>query len=286
MWFNPRIHSVSLLAKDVLGRAEKLRGGLHYESHELIVVNYHSTPKKFISHFARQAGFLAEHFHVIKPGELADYYEGKLQTNKCSLLFTFDDGLKNNLYAAEKLDQLGIKAFFFLVPGFIETPPAEQKDFYHKNIRPIVNPRIDNRAEDFMAMNWNELKALSARGHSLGAHTFTHTLLAQQSSAQNSHKEIANCKIFLEEKLMTSIDSFCSINNTLLSTGSKEKELIEKNYRYHFTTLPGLNAVDKNKLFIKRRNVECFWPTGAFYYALGKSDLSRWKERISQYNKL
>jgi peptidoglycan/xylan/chitin deacetylase (PgdA/CDA1 family) len=286
MWFDPRIHSASLLAKDLLGRAEKLRGGLRYNNNELIVVNYHSTPKKFIPQFLKQAEFLASHFHVIKPGELADYYEGRLHTGTCALLFTFDDGLKNNLYAAEKLEQVGLRAFFFLVPGFIETAAEEQKNFYLKNIRPVVNPRIDSREEDFTAMNWEELKALSARGHGLGAHTFTHTLVAQQSTEQNAHKEIVDCKPRLEEKLGVPIDSFCSINNTLLSTGAREKKLIEKNYSFHFTTLPGLNAPDKNKLFIKRRNVECFWPDGAFYYALGQSDLSRWKEKTDLYNKL
>jgi hypothetical protein len=73
-----------------------------------------------------------------------------------------------------------------------------------------------------------------------------------------------------------SITSYCSINNTLESTGPKEKKLIAENYTYHFTTFPGSNIHPKDPLFIKRRNIECFWLKGAMYYALGNWDLRRW----------
>lgn len=284
MLFDPRIHSFAQLAKSILGQLEKLRGGLNYPSKELLVLNYHSTPKKFIPNFQEQVQFLLQHFNILSPSHLRQYYAGNYSPDKCSLLFTFDDGLKNNLHAVRVLDENKIKALFFVVPGFIEA--ANQKEFYLKNIRPVVNTKIDREEEDFAALSWSNLSDLIKNGHAIGAHTLTHTLVAESSSAENSEREITGCGNILEKKLGVNPDSFCSINDTLVSTGKKEKALIEKNYSFHFTTLPGFNALHKNPLFIKRRNVECYWPNGAFYFALGKSDLKRWEKKIALYESL
>ena len=286
MFYHPSIHPSSLLAKSILGRFEKMLGRLQYDKEELLVLNYHSTPAKFINNFKKQVDIIRDHFDVIDPSDLKDYYEGKPANGKCRLLFTFDDGLKNNLHAARILSAAGIKALFFIVPAFIDTPPGEQEKFYLRNIRPRVNDRIDGKEEDLRAMSWEELKELARQGHGLGAHTLTHSLVAQSSSPENSRKEILECQKVIQERTGILADAYCSINNTLESTGKKEKEMIASAYQYHFTTLPGYNTVNKNKLFIKRRNVECYWPDGAFFYALGQSDLRRWASKIRVYDNL
>lgn len=265
---------------------EKLTGGLNYPDDELLVLNYHSTPRKFIPQFEEQIKFYKNHFDLITPHHLADHYNGTRKGNKCGLLITFDDGLKNNLYAAEVLESQNIKALFFIVPGFIDTPEQEQKKFYLKNIRPVVNEHIDQLEEDFQAMNWNELKQLCKKGHAVGCHTFNHTLSVNNTDAKNSENEIVSAKMVIEQKLDIKLSSYCSINNTLQSTGAFEKQLIRQNYTFHFTTFPGSNAHPKDPLFIKRRNVEVFWLDGSLYYALGKRDLSRWKNSINEYNAL
>lgn len=283
MLYNPQIHSLSLLAKSFLGRMEKLRGGLSYPNNELLVLNYHSTPKKYLHCLKAQLRFLTKHFSLIAPADLGAYFAGTLQTSKCKVLLTFDDGLKNNLYAVQELNDHGLKAFFFVVPAFIDTPVAAQKDYYVKHIRPRINPLIDSAPEDFEAMAWDDLKHLASHGHCIGAHTLTHTLIARASNPDNSRLEIAGCKTRMEQSLGLPVNSFCSINDTLLSVGAAEKELIARHYQYHFTTIPGSNADPKDPLFIKRRNVECYWPTGAYLYALGKADLKRWRTRLAQY---
>jgi peptidoglycan/xylan/chitin deacetylase (PgdA/CDA1 family) len=286
MLYNPRLHSFSLFAKGVLGRFEKLRGGLSYPNAELLVLNYHSTPKKYISCFREQLRFLTRHFTVIAPSDLPAYFAGTLETSKCKVLLTFDDGLRNNLYAVDEMNEFGLKAYFFVVPAFIDALPADQMKYYVQHIRPHINPRIDSQPEDFTALSWADLRLLASRGHTVGAHTYTHTLVASASGDSNSAREIESCKSVIEEALREPVLSFCSINNTLQSVGSREKKIIAANYRYHFTTLPGSNSVNKDPLFIKRRNVECFWPSGAFLYAIGQSDLKRWRAGIEAYEAL
>jgi len=283
MLYNPSIHSFSHLVKSLLGRIETISDGINYPTNELLVLNYHSTPKKFIPHFKKQVRWMSENFNIISPAELEAYYNGTYTSKKCSLLFTFDDGLANNRYAAEVLNEFKMKALFFVIPGFIDCGATQQKAFYLKNIRPIINSAIDHRPEDFSALSWEELQTLTKDGHMIGSHTLNHTLLANSSSAENSEKEIVHSKQVIENKISVPVNSFCSINNTLESVGKKEKEIIEKNYSFHFTTLPGYNAIEKNKLFIKRRNVECFWTMGSIFYAIGKSDLKRWQQKIDAY---
>ncbi len=281
-----KIHSFSHVLKSLLGNVEKYFGGLNYPANELIVVNYHSTPKKFLLQFEEQLMFYKKQFTIIDPAQLSDYYNGKLTSDKCHLLITFDDGLKNNLNAVEVMNKHKVKAFFFIVPGFIDTASTQQKEFYLMNIRPVVNPRIDNNEEDLTPLAWNEINELIQQGHMVGCHTLTHTLSVDNTNEGNSEKEILKSKSRIEEMTGVKLNSFCSINDTLKSTGALEKKLINLNYTFHFTTFPGLNSYDKDPHLIKRRNVEVFWLKGALYYALGKTDLKRWEKAIAEYRAL
>lgn len=287
MWFNPKIHSLPLLLKSVFGNIESLFFDITYSSSELIVVNYHSTPKKFSANFERQVKYFKRHFNIISPLELENFfYSEKFETDKCSLLFTFDDGLKNNLNAVNILEKYQVSAMFFVVPEFIDTPANKQKKYYLQNIRPVINYNIDNEDEDFTALSWEELRQLISKGHKIGAHTLTHTLIASKSDIKNSTNEILDCKKIIEKETNSEVNSFCSINNTSVSIGKTEKELIKEGYKFHFTTFPGLNQINKNPLLIKRRNIESFWLQGAVLYAIGKLDLKRWEGKIKLFSDL
>ncbi len=272
--------------KKVNGQLKRPFGGFMYNKDELFVVNYHSTPKKFMDNFESQVLFFKKHFNVINPFELEKFFFEKTKQTRCSLLFTFDDGLKNNLHAAKLLKKHGITAFYFLVPEFIETDKTKQKTYYTQHIRQYTNPYIDSESEDFDALSWDEINKLLSEGNRIGSHTYTHTLLAATSNNANSLVEIKNSKLYFENRTGSNINSFCSINNTLLSVGKLEKKMIAENYMFHFTTLPGYNGGNKNPLFIKRRNIECYWLAGAVYFALGKWDLFRWRGLIEKYEKL
>jgi peptidoglycan/xylan/chitin deacetylase (PgdA/CDA1 family) len=286
MRFKPSIHSPALGIKNLLGRFEKLFGK-GYDPLDLYVVNYHSTPLKFIPAFKEHLKYYLKNFRVISPQDLENFYNGiTKEHSKPSLLLTFDDGLKNNLFAATAMEEFGIKAFFFVVPEFIQTPEAEQKSYYLKYIRPVANPLIDSNIEDFIAMKWDDIRLLEKKGNLTGSHTFSHTLMSGESDLKNSEKEITLSKNVIEKELQKKIEAFCSINNTLLSVGETEKKLIKQHYRFHFTTLPGSNARINDPLFISRRNVEVYWPTGAFYYSLGNWDTERWNSKVEQYRKI
>ena len=282
MNINFKIHNPNHIVKNILGNIEYAFPHLGLQKNELTVVNYHGTQKKFLNNFRKQIDFFQKEFFIISPHQLNDFYSGKLVHDSLPLLLlTFDDGVKNNLYAINELESRGIKAFFFVIPDFINTPKDKQKDFFIRNIRPEINYGIDDKEEDFIAMSWDDLKTLQVKGHCIGSHTQTHTLITRQSTLENSIIEIKDSKVNIANALtspLTLTNSFCSINNTLESISSKEVSLIKENYQYHFTTIPGFNIPSSNPYYIKRANIESHWLSGSVKFALGKWDLKRWEK--------
>jgi hypothetical protein len=281
-----KIHPRNHLFKNILGKIEYAFSHLNLKKNGLYVVNYHGTQKKFLSNFKDQLLFYRKNFKIISPDQLTAFYGGRLDAVGPFLLLTFDDGIKNNLHAAALLNELQLHAFFFIVPKFINTPVESQKEYFTTCIRPNINPSIDSEAEDFQSFSWEDIATLMSQGHRIGSHTLSHTLVASTASIEKSILEIRSSRerILLQlDDISLEIDSFCSINNTLESIGEKEMKLIKDQYRYHFTTIPGVNLPSSNPLYIKRCNIESHWLPGAVKYALGKWDLKRWKKADEAY---
>jgi peptidoglycan/xylan/chitin deacetylase (PgdA/CDA1 family) len=269
-------------AKSLLGRWESLSVGLNYDPDELIVLCMHSTPANRMDDFARLVDWLTQRFRPVQPSETEAYFNGAPLKGP-GILFTFDDGLKNNLHAAQVLEEKGIRAYFFLVPDFIRA--GDGRAYYLQNIRPLVQKGIDHVEEDFTPMSPDDIRQLIDRGHAIGSHTMTHLLRAETVDDALTN-EIVNSREVLEEMFGVDVRSFCSPISTDISVSAKGKSLIDKNYTLHFTTFPGLNAEERNPRLVLRRNIEVHWPMGKIMFALGKRDLPRWTRKINDWKSL
>ncbi|MDQ3110652.1 MAG: polysaccharide deacetylase family protein [Bacteroidota bacterium] len=278
MNYNPAIHSSRHLVKNILGNAESILTEIPHPNDELLVLNYHGTPLKFMDNFKRQLSYFHEKYHFIKPSELPAYFDKKLTSGKPMMLLTFDDGIRNNLLAAEVLDQQKISALFFIVPEFVDAAQELQKDFFIKNIRPSINKEIDSAEEDLTSFSWEEINMLKQHGHEIGSHTMSHTLLSSSAPNEKSTYEISGAAKYISEKTGQPVISFCSPNDTLSSIGIPEMQLIIKNHQYHFTTYPGTNRT-RAPFFIKRVNVESHWMLGVVKRATGIWDRKRWENK-------
>ena len=266
------------MMKKLLGTCLHFAGNTDHLPNELIVVNYHSTPKEFISSFEKQLCFYEQSFEIVKPDILNQFFGSRSEhREKPMLLFTFDDGIKNNLYAVDVLQRRNVKALFSVIPAFIETAPLRQKDFLTSNVMTVVNPSVSHRTDDLSAMTWQDLRSLLSDGHAIASHSYTHRLRQLESTPENSEYEIVESKKLLESRLGCSIQSYTSPVNTLLSTGKAEMQLIKRNYSFHFSTFPGSNWSENDPYFIKRANAEAYWSLGIIKYSIGKFDWIRWK---------
>ncbi len=268
--------------KSCLGTIEYRFRPWNYKPNELVVLCMHSTPLQRIGRFESIIEFLSGHFKFLNPGQLGDYFAGKLQSGPY-VLFTFDDGLRNNIRAAESLEARGARAVFFVVPDFIDSP--DPKAYYLKNIRQKIDHRVDHELEDFTPIPIEDLVELQRRGHYIESHTMSH-LLRSTSTSPEIDREILGSKQWIISQLLLRATMFCSPIQTNFSVNANAKKQIGKEYDYHFTTFPGMNSEMLNPQLIFRRNIEVHWSLGQIKYSLGKADLARWKGEIALFQQL
>ena len=287
--YDNSIHSRAQLIKALLGKCVSWAPLMHARKNDLVVLNYHGTQKRFLNNFRLQVKFLQDRYHIISPSELEAFFKDgiKASNNKPSLLFNFDDGLRNNLYAAEVLHKYGIRALFFVVPEFVNCRHKSQAEFFQKNIKSMNQPRIDRTREDFMS--WHELEGLVAAGHEVGSHSSSHIMRAAGIDCRSRQYEIVESQRMIADGLSLSLDQircFCGPVDSLLSVGRAEMTLIRDNYRFFFSTFPGSNLKPKNPYFIKRVHIEAFWMLSTVKFALSNLERIRWKRKAAEFQKI
>ena len=90
--------------------------------------------------------------------------------NEPCISFSSDDGVKNNLLAAKILEKHDAKACFFINPDSIGLT-----DF--STVESFCRDRLEIPPVEFL--DWDDVNALQARGHEIGAHTMGHINVAE-----------------------------------------------------------------------------------------------------------
>ena len=131
-------------------------------------------------------------------------------------------------------------------------------------------------------MNAQDVSELLKKGHAIGSHSFTHTMKHEDDSDKNI-VEIINSRQFLEERFKVPIENFCAPFDSLYSTGKNQMDLIKSHYKYFHSTFPGPNNTAKEPFFIKRVNIECWWPETVVRFALSGFEWKRWRGKREQF---
>jgi peptidoglycan/xylan/chitin deacetylase (PgdA/CDA1 family) len=102
------------------------------------------------------------------------------------ITFSSDDGLKNNIRAAEILDDFGAKACFFINPGIIN-------NLNYDSVKTFCRDRIKFPPVEFLS--WDDVERLQNMGHEIGSHTMNHINIAN-----SAYEEIVEeCTLSFEE---------------------------------------------------------------------------------------
>lgn len=117
---------------------------------------------------------LAKEHTFISYGEAVEkILSGKI--DKPYITFSSDDGFKNNLRAAEIMNEYGAKACFFINPGIIG-----ETDF--SKINKFCTQRLEFPPVEFLT--WDEVAKLQQWGHEIGSHTMMHMNIAATSEQE------------------------------------------------------------------------------------------------------
>lgn len=183
-------------------------------------VNYHETEARHADNLRRHVEFFLRHYDILDENGLADFIARTPRSEMPALVICFDDGQTNNYEVAAKvLAEFRVRAWFFVIAGFIGTT----KDWGA------------GRIEHFMG--WDQLRDLAEQGHVIGSHTWSHPVLARISGAE-LRREVAGSRIELERHLGRAVRSFCIPFGTIQSFDGHAVAEAIGSYDHVFTANP------------------------------------------------
>ncbi len=235
----------------------------------LKILIYHNISYNDFDKFETQIKCINGDYGFIRPDDLQDILAGKMKYTGTKVLLTFDDGFKSNALLAEKfLSPLGIKAIFFIPPGFINAKNRdEQKMFIAKN---LFNNRFkpEEIPDDMAPMSWQCLEHLLNHGHTIGAHTINHRRLTEIESKDELRHEIVESGDILQKKLGVYIEHFSYPFGDIDSIDLRSMKIIREHYKYCYSVIRGNNFIDTNPYAILRDTLSINDPPTYFRFIL------------------
>ncbi len=170
-----------------LGRAGRLRQYDNVPRVQFLVLHHVFDDER--QNFERQVQALAEHFEFVSYSEAVHCVHSR-RADGPKLAFSFDDGFKNCLVAAEILERYGVSACFFVCPNLVG-----ERD--HSRLATICRKRWGMPPTELLS--WDDLEDLVARGHELGGHTMVHPYM-QRLRLNEAELEIGACRAVLLQR--------------------------------------------------------------------------------------
>ena len=160
---------------------------------------------------------IAVYFHELEPNQFDGFREGisylvSRGYTSCApseylassgpqkrLFISFDDNFKDWHNALDMMDELGVKATFYVTSGvFHDRSTLEEQQTFMERI---------NQPDVKQTLTVQELREISDRGHNIGCHTHTHPVLSQLPE-ENWEREIAHSKEVLERLINHEVTDF------------------------------------------------------------------------------
>jgi peptidoglycan/xylan/chitin deacetylase (PgdA/CDA1 family) len=139
-------------------------------------VNFHATPERLAEQLEEQISRLAASFAPVSYGDLKRFVEtGKWPHSRPGVILNFFDGFRDNFeVVGPTLDRLGMIGWFFVVAGWVMTPPEQQRVFATRHLIDLPYYEEDLPTDGRLALSADELRDLAERGHIVASHTRTH----------------------------------------------------------------------------------------------------------------
>ena len=205
----------------------------------LRTVNFHSTPRTSAAYYDKLLRWYAEHFSTLAEDDLAQFFKtGRRHRDKSSekppLLLCFFEGTRNHYEVIlPLLERYGLTAWFFIIPHFLEVPPAGQvayADAHYIGVTP------GEYGDERLTLSWDEVRELG-RKHVIVSHTLTHTALTPESSDALMTREISTSKGALEAQLGREVKSFAWLLGAEHGLNPRaDAYLLRAGYKYLFST--------------------------------------------------
>lgn len=216
-------------------------------THGLRILMLHDVPARDMAALDDLVGGLARAGRLASPADAEAMLLDRSQGDR--VLLTFDDGFASNFVAAkEVLARHGATAIFFVCPGLVELPLAEQRAAIAANIFDGRRSAAD-LPDGLRLMNWDELERLRAAGHVVANHTLGHRRLSRLSPG-DIEAEIAGAADALLRRLGTASNWFAYPFGDVDSIGPEGLAAAGRHHRFCRSGVRGLNGPSTHPLAV------------------------------------
>jgi peptidoglycan/xylan/chitin deacetylase (PgdA/CDA1 family) len=197
-------------------------------------VNFHATPERLAGPLEEQLSRLAAAFAPVSYGDLVRLVEiGEWRHDRPGVILNFFDGFRDNFgVVAPILDRLGMVGWFFVVSGWITTPPEDQRSFARRHMIDLPYHEEDLPADGRIALSPEELRDLAERGHVVASHTRTHMSASPGASPSLSpavlEREAAASKRDLEEIVGHPVGALAWLEGAALGANAAADEAVTR----------------------------------------------------------
>lgn len=199
------------------------------------VVNFHATPRYREPEYRRQIAEFAHRFAPITRDNFASAVDGSWAGDRPGLMPVLFEGFRDNLdVMLPILEEHGFIGWFFVPPYFLGVPSHDQRAYAAAHV--LHQPQRDEYPGERIALDWDEARAISARGHVIACHSRTHFELKPDTPLNKLENEIVVAKAEMERELGVEVDCFCWLRGAALGVnGDADRLLREAGYRYLFS---------------------------------------------------
>jgi peptidoglycan/xylan/chitin deacetylase (PgdA/CDA1 family) len=248
----------------------------------LRILSFHEVAPLDIAAFGRLLEYVLKVHGVVAPEEAERYLSepGSRDTRRgAPCLLTFDDGLRSNFNVAQEvLSRYDVKGLFFVCPGLMDVPLAQQQQVVSSQLFPHPDPTGYSIADPTL-MSWNDLEQICKMGHVIGSHTMRHKCLSLLNH-EEMQQEIAGSSQMLSSRLGIPVRWFAFPFGDVASLNERSVKVISQNYRFCCTGVRGINTPGVHPLGLLREPVD-FRPSFDYQQLTvdGGLDIFYWRER-------
>tara|TARA_Y100000739_G_C20588140_1_gene456414 strand:+ start:590 stop:1492 length:903 start_codon:yes stop_codon:yes gene_type:complete len=241
---------------------------------KLNIYSLHSTRSKDFSHYRKLLKYINKKSNFINPNDIEYLSTGKFKNDSYSIL-TLDDGFNDNhKFALEVLNELNIKAIFFIIPKFISERNKFSIEYFHK-LYPENRNEITNEIKNiFQHMNKNQIYDLIKEGHEIGLHGLEHEDYGKINTHQINKNIIKSFNIL--KKINLNINHFAYPFGSSKNFTYESNKNLSKYFRYIYTGVRGINIIKKpnnRNFYIFRRNTLSTHKSDLIYFPISLQEV-------------
>ena len=254
----------------------------NFKKSRLTIYNLHSTSVNNFLDYKILLNKLNSREKFLDPDNLDAFFNNEYGEESFSLL-TLDDGSANNyIFAEDVLQNLNIKAIFFIIPSFIDYESDGINNNFFDALHPDNKDNFDtNFKKDFKSLSLSQIKKIQQLGHTIGMHGFKH-----ENFGNLTEEQIIKCikegnKIFSKNQI--EIRHFAYPFGDKNSFNNKSNKILNKYFDYIHLGIRGFNFNNNNNKLLKRHPISSYGKDLSYFPLTYKEIYFFTRNRISLF---